>query len=231
MTALSSPIKTEADKTSIESIVPPFGNAVCQSGEEVGVGHPALAEAHAYLDKEGVQEFMAMLAASPARIPDLAGGVLDPFDPSVMRIPLINAEGRYALIDAEDYPLVRRYRWRLGSSGRYAVCPCPEREMRMHRQILIVCGESEVDHINNEGLDNRKSNLRRCSHAENMWNMRRSSRNTTGVKGVIAKGDRYMATVTARKEVARMMFDDLEAATTWVTAKRAELHGEFARYD
>jgi hypothetical protein len=35
--AFSSPIKTEADRTSIEIIVQPSGNAVCQSGEEEGV--------------------------------------------------------------------------------------------------------------------------------------------------------------------------------------------------
>ena len=148
-----------------------------------------------------------------------------------MLIPLVNASGGHAVIDADDYPLVQRYRWRLDSSGRYAVANCGKHQMRMHRLVMIVCGESEVDHRDRDGLNNRKTNLRVCSHAENMWNMKRSTRNGTGVKGVMEIGGRFVATVTARKVVRRESFDTFEQASQWVTTTRASLHGEFARHD
>jgi len=57
----------------------------------------------------------------------------------------------------------------------------------MHREILHVSVGYEVDHINRNRLDNRKSNLRICSHAENTRNASTRKDNLSGHKGVSSK--------------------------------------------
>jgi hypothetical protein len=65
----------------------------------------------------------------------------------------------------------------------------------MHRAILEYHGSDltsgEVDHVNGDGLDNRKSNLQIVSHAENIRKSRVQKNNTSGFRGVSwHKGDR-----------------------------------------
>src|SRR3990167_8879798 len=88
----------------------------------------------------------------------------------------------YALVDAEDAPLLEQYRWQIidrRAQGwpSYAVRVEGERAERtipMHRQLMgLKRGERlVVDHINHDWLDNRKANLRVCTRAENMQNRR-----------------------------------------------------------
>lgn len=55
----------------------------------------------------------------------------------------------------------------------------------IHRLIMKVNNSKlSVDHINGNGLDNRKENLRICSHKENLRNSRKPKNNTSGYKGV-----------------------------------------------
>jgi hypothetical protein len=91
--------------------------------------------------------------------------------------------GEKAIIDAEDYPLVKDYKWRF--NGRYA--ETGSKAMYMHRLILDVkepWPKVHTDHINGNGLDNRKSNLRVVTPAQNQHNSKKRIDNTTGYKGV-----------------------------------------------
>ena len=55
----------------------------------------------------------------------------------------------------------------------------------MHRLILGLTDPAvHTDHINGDGLDNHRANLRVCSHAENMRNSRKRVNNKSGFKGV-----------------------------------------------
>ena len=64
------------------------------------------------------------------------------------------------------------------------------RKVRLNRYLMgltntdIYTTEQVVDHINGDSMDNRKSNLRICTQADNMKNQKKSKKNTSGHKGV-----------------------------------------------
>ena len=94
----------------------------------------------------------------------------------------------FALVDDEDYERINRWKWYSNKAG-YAVREVKKGRfikltLRMHREILRYVGEKEVDHINNNKLDNQKINLRLCTHVENLMNKIKQSNNTSGYKGV-----------------------------------------------
>jgi len=84
-------------------------------------------------------------------------------------------------VDEEDYSKLMEYKWRVTYNKHddtcYATTTLYNREtktkhdVKMHRMIMGVSSKSTVvDHINSNGCDNRKSNLRVCSIAENSKN-------------------------------------------------------------
>lgn len=100
-------------------------------------------------------------------------------------IPL--TQGRIALVDDEDYEQLARHSWSFDGRG-YAVrgvwVAGRVKKVRMHRQILSAAEGVEVDHVNGNGLDNRRSNLRLCEHHQNARNVRPRQGCTSQYKGV-----------------------------------------------
>jgi hypothetical protein len=95
----------------------------------------------------------------------------------VKKIQLKN--GLYALVDDEDYPKISKYYWRAWDSGvkarkiYYAIRQkgFKKREtFLMHRVIMDAKKGEEIDHIDGNGLDNRKSNLRKVTRRQNCQN-------------------------------------------------------------
>lgn len=93
--------------------------------------------------------------------------------------------GEIFVFDAEDFSKIKDIPWyrcnRSGDSGnyignRYGVC--------IHRYILNSPKGYEIDHINQNPLDNRKCNLRICTHQQNQFNQGLQKNNTSGVSGV-----------------------------------------------
>jgi len=78
------------------------------------------------------------------------------------------------LIDDEDYDLIKKYPWSLNGDGKkgYAQSHIAGKTIFMHRLILGILNNPEVetDHINRCRLDNRRFNLRKCTHSENRKN-------------------------------------------------------------
>jgi hypothetical protein len=88
-----------------------------------------------------------------------------------------------------------------------------------------------VDHINGNGLDNRRSNLRLCTNAENQHNARLRRDNTSGHKGVNwnSRDAAWQAQVMVNgRRTSVGYFKNLDDAVAAIKAARAELHGEFA---
>ena len=103
------------------------------------------------------------------------------------QIPL--SQGKFALIDDEDYERVNQYKWCINSNG-YAVTSYRDsngkwKAMKMHRFILnLNKGDSLVDHRDTIRINNQKYNLRIASFVENLRNQKINKNNKSGFKGV-----------------------------------------------
>lgn len=75
-------------------------------------------------------------------------------------------EGKYAIVDDDDYEKVSKIVWNCDTEG-YAISNFG---LRMHRFIMDPPSGLVVDHINHDKLDNRKSNLRVCTTFDNNQN-------------------------------------------------------------
>lgn len=109
---------------------------------------------------------------------------------------------------------------------------------RLHRLIMNASPEMDVDHIDHNGLNNQKSNLRICSTMENRRNSKIRKDNRTGFKGVsLFKGRIWKDSKTPvfrarimvqRKEIGLGYFESAEEAARAYDSKAVELFGEFA---
>jgi len=87
-----------------------------------------------------------------------------------------------------------------------------------------------IDHINGNPFDNRLCNLRLATHAENMWNVKRSAANKTGFKGVTYHAGRFVAKLRVNKELKYLgRYKTAEEAYSVYVENAKKYHGEFAR--
>jgi hypothetical protein len=99
----------------------------------------------------------------------------------------------------------------------------------MHRLLL---GEPAaiVDHVNGDTTDNRRENLRLCSHTQNMQNRKVSRSNRSGFKGIYPDKGRWRAEIQANGIKHRLgSFETPEAAAAAYQVAAEKLHGAFAR--
>lgn len=138
-------------------------------------------------------------------------------------IPLTN--GGFALIDAQDLPLVESRTWRRGAGG-YA----ESGNDRLH-QVLVGRELPEIDHHNRNRLDNRRCNLRPCTTSQNQAN-REALPHSSRYKGVTMqrKTGRFEARIVFRRRSIYLgTFATESDAAKAYDHKAVELFGEFAR--
>lgn len=79
-----------------------------------------------------------------------------------------------AVIDIDDVPKCKPYKWHLrrghGDTDYVIASLQNNQKIHLHRLVLGYDGEDDIDHINRNGLDNRKSNLRIVNHSINTLN-------------------------------------------------------------
>lgn len=142
-------------------------------------------------------------------------------------IPL--SQGEFAIVDDADYGAVSSIRWRLNrsSKSKYAICG---NGTYMHRYISDAETGMSIDHINGNGLDNRRKNLRVCSHKQNLCNREKNHNNTSGYKGVVISRGKYIVSEIKHNGVKIRMygFKTKEQAALAYDKKATELFGEFA---
>lgn len=133
------------------------------------------------------------------------GKFIDNKDGSYL-IPI--TKGEFAVIDKEDFILVSKHSWQLKKDGgnKYAKTTInikgEKANLKMHRVILGITDPSIlIDHINHNGLDNRKVNLRESSHLTNSHNTI-ARKGTSRFKGVCKpKGsDKWISYITINKK-------------------------------
>lgn len=100
----------------------------------------------------------------------------------------------------------------------------------MHREILkdALTSGMQVDHINGNGLDNRRSNLRICTRSENARNRGMYRNNKQGLKGVKKNGSGFSAEVMADRKLHYLgTFQTPQEAHAAYCSAASVLHGEF----
>lgn len=151
-----------------------------------------------------------------------------------MPIPL--TRGQIALVSEADLTLILARSWfakprsyRKGDNTRfYAASAGPDRrQIIMHRLILRAPDGLVVDHINGDGLDNRRTNLRLCTQRENLLN--RKVRSRSGFRGVTRTPAGWVARISddGRKLQLGTFHCPIEAARAYDEAALAH-HGAFA---
>jgi HNH endonuclease/AP2 domain len=153
------------------------------------------------------------------------------------QIPL--TQEKVALVDDSDFGFLNQWKWYAQQqtynswyAQRTVNMKKGTRVILMHRWILNATDAMQVDHINNNKLDNRRGNLRLCSHAENIHNQKTRSTNTSGFKGVSwHKGkQKWCAKICANMKQKHLgAFDTkVDAAKAYNEAALRE-YGQFAR--
>jgi len=145
---------------------------------------------------------------------------------------ILLTQGEVAMVDPEDYEELKKYVWCASRRGKgiYA-CRRVRRELiLMHRVIMKAPKGMIVDHIDGNGLNNCKSNLRLCTRAQNTYNSRpRDGR--SGFKGVAydKRSGKYKAAIGYKYDHVEIgEFDDrVDAARARDLVARA-LQGEHA---
>lgn len=156
---------------------------------------------------------------------------------NVAYVPL--SKGYEAVIDAADAHLVQSFNWtaNVNRHSVYGYCVVPggsQKNIRLHRLIMAAPDGVMVDHVDGDGLNNRRSNLRLASHSENGRNSRTPATNVSGFKGVSwdrsrCKWQAHIRVNGKSKNLGR--FDSAELAHAAYAQAASRFFGQFARSD
>lgn len=156
--------------------------------------------------------------------------------PSIGYIPL--ASGNYSRVSAEDAPhlgLLMWYEQKQGNTSyahsHVAIGNNKNAHISIHRAILGM-GSDAVDHIDGDGLNNERRNLRFATRHENMRNSRMKKTNKVGIKGVIynAKLGKWTSSIriSGKQRFLGVFPSPEEAGEAYKIASQTHF-GEFSR--
>lgn len=152
-------------------------------------------------------------------------------------IPL--TQGKVAIVDDEDFITVAIFKWFAHKQSKaktfYAernihVAIGRRKPLAMHVYLMDPPDGYQVDHIDGDGLNNRRDNLRICRCSQNQGNARIRKDCSSGVKGVSKNSGKWRARIQVnpkRMELGRYSTID-DAAKAYADAA-AKYFGELAR--
>lgn len=139
-------------------------------------------------------------------------------------------KGKSATVDARDYDALSVHPWYAQRSGAvwYAYREADGKKISMHGQIM---GGKNPDHVNGDGLDNRRANLRPATHAQNMKNRRKHAHSQWPYKGIEGRNGTWRAriVVDGRRVPLGGGFATPEEAARAYDAAARKYFGDFAR--
>lgn len=146
---------------------------------------------------------------------------------------IVLSNGGFALVDEEDYEKAIQYKWMRHriEINREIVETTTKPRLFLSRFIMNPSEGMQVDHIDGNTFNNRKSNLRICTNAENSRNTKLYSTNTTGFRGVIWDKDlkRWKVRITVDfKRIYLGSYRNIEDAAKAYDKAALKYHGEFA---
>lgn len=128
----------------------------------------------------------------------------------------------YCLIDKEDYELIEDYSW-YKSVRWYVESRINWKLVKIHRFITNVEDWTLIDHINREKLDNRKINLRKATHKQNLHNAKQK----TGKYKWVYQDKKWKYIARIKSKHLWSFVNENEAAMAYNEAAKKEF-GEFA---
>ena len=148
-----------------------------------------------------------------------------------MKIEL--TRGKFAVVDGGDYEWLSQRKWRYDRG--YATCSGSRvtgnrSSIKMHRVILGLKEGEICDHINGDGLDNRRCNLRKATASQNAQNSCKPRTNSSGYMGIVGlKWGKWGTRIRCDgRDLFLGVFDTKEEAARAYDAAAVELHNEFA---
>lgn len=148
------------------------------------------------------------------------------------------SQGKFAQVDDEDYDYLNQWKWHAAKWGNSFYAKRSERfaskqnqkSIYLHRVILGIKEKSIfIDHIDHDGLNNQRSNLRTCSHSENQKNSQgRGSSKFLGVAYRSSNNKFRAAIYTGEKDLYIGQFESEEEAARAYDEQAKIYHGEFA---
>ena len=154
---------------------------------------------------------------------------------------ILLTQNQYAVVDDSDFEWLNQWEWCAlwysNAKSFYAVRNVRKTDgkytlLSMHQAIMGKPNRKQIDHINHDTLDNRKTNLRICTTQQNNMNQKLNKNNTSGFKGVFwSKGaKKWQAQIMKNGKFVHLgLFNNIKIAAQSYDNAARELFGEFAR--
>jgi len=153
----------------------------------------------------------------------------------------IEIKGVATIVDDEDVDFILSKKWQIMKSYKRIYfqhkyldkITHKYKGYTLHRALMGLPAKGlYVDHIDNNPLNNSKANLRICNAAQNAWNRKKESSNTSGYKGVSyhAKSNKWRANIRVNKKLLSLgLYDTKESAYEAYCFASKKYHGEYGR--
>lgn len=148
-------------------------------------------------------------------------------------------QGKATLVDDDDFEWLSQWKWYANKQGNkyYAMRNVSigngrHRVIRIHREIIQTPEGMYTDHIDGDGLNNQKSNLRICTNQQNQFNRGGSNGTSSKYKGVhwYKQTKRWHARIKINGGLNHIgYFNNEEEAAIAYNEAAVKYYGEFAK--